>query len=426
VPVSALIGVSASPAAGTARPDRLVANTAWMCARSGVRVLLHGAYFVIVARVLGAAGYGEFIAVAVLTAMLAPFGSFGTGNLIVRNVSRDPAALAESWSAALVTTAVSGLLLTTALVVVAAYALAGTPLLLVVLVGTADLVFGQFSDICGKAFQAQQRLDVTAGLDTTLSAAKVAAALAFFAAVASPTPVTWAWFYAGANAVTAVVSIGVVYRRHGRLPFRFRLSIRDAREGLYFALSQWAQAFQKDIDKMLTVQFSGLHAAGVYAAAYRVVEITFTPVYSLLAAAYPQFFRYGLAGLGATVAFARPFVLGGALYGFVIGLALALAAPVLPLVLGESFAGAVEAVQWLALLPLLRALHYVGGDVLTGAGFQRLRTCLQILVGASAVGMAMWAIPLYSWRGAAGAAVVSNVLLVVASWAAIAMMRRRS
>src|SRR5438445_7295898 len=175
---------------------------------------------------------------------------------------------------------------------------------------------------------------------------------------------------------------------------------------------------------MIILRVSGFHTAGICASASRIVEITFTPVYSLLAAAYPQFFRYGLAGLGATVAFARPFVLGGALYGFVIGLALALAAPVLPLVLGESFAGAVEAVQWLALLPLLRALHYVGGDVLTGAGFQRLRTSLQIIVGAVAVSTAVWAIPLYSWRGAAMTAVAANLLLVAASWTAIVLMRK--
>ena len=426
MPASALLEVPVHAGAGTTPPGRLVANTAWMCARSGIRILLHAGYFVIIARVLGAAGYGEFIAVATLAAMLVPFGSFGTGNLLVRNVSRDPATMAESWSTALVTTAVSGLLLTIALMVAAAYAFAGTPTLLVALVGVADLVFAPFSDICGKAFQAQQRLDVTASLDTVLSAAKVVAALGLFVVAASPTPVTWAWLYAGANAVAAAVSIAVVYARHGRLPLQFRVSIRAAREGLYFALSLWAQVFQKDIDKMIIVRFSGLQAAGIYAAASRIVEIAFTPVYSLLAATYPGFFRHGATGLGATLAFARPFVLGGALYGLVTGLALALAAPMLPHVLGDSFAGSVEAMQWLALLPLLRALHYVGGDVLTGAGFQRLRTSLQILVGAAAVGMAVWAIPLYSWRGAAGAAVASNALLVVASWAAIAVMRRRS
>jgi O-antigen/teichoic acid export membrane protein len=426
VPASALLGMLAPGRASTTRSDRLVANTAWMCARSGLRLVLHGASFVVVARVLGAAGYGEFIAVAALAAMLAPFGSFGTGNLLVRNVSRDPATLAESWNTALVTTAASGLLLTTALFVIATYAVAGTPVALVVLVGVADLVFAQFSDICGKAFQARQRLDVTASLDTMLSAAKVVAALGLVAVVAAPTPVIWAWFYAGANAAAALVSIGVVYALHGRLPLRLSVTIRAAREGLFFALSQWAQAFHKDIDKMLIVRFSGLQAAGIYAAAARIVEVAFTPVYSLLAATYPGFFRHGAAGIGATMAFARPFVLGGALYGLGIGLALALAAPVLPHVLGDSFAGSVEAMQWLALLPLLRALHYVAGDVLTGAGYQRLRTCLQVVVGGAVVGLAVWAIPRYSWRGAAGAAVASNALLVAASWAAIVVMRRRS
>ena len=102
------------------------------------------------------------------------------------------------------------------------------------------------------------------------------------------------------------------------------------------------------------------------------------------------------------------------------------AALTLPLVLGESFGASVHAVQWLALIPLFRAFHYVAGDVLTGAGFQRRRTCLQVLAGGAAVVMAMWAIPRYSWYGAAAAALASNVLLVVASWAAIAVLRRRS
>ena len=119
-------------------------------------------------------------------------------------------------------------------------------------------------------------------------------------------------------------------------------------------------------------------------------------------------------------------MLVGGLYGLAAGLVLTVAAPVLPLLLGDGFEGSVEVVQWLALTPLLKSLHYIAGDVLTGAGFQRLRTCLQIGVGAAAIGMAVWAIPLYSWRGAAGAAVVANVLLVVALWAAIALMRWRS
>ena len=69
MPASALLGTSAPAGAGTTRPDRLVANTAWMCARSALRLILQGAYFVAIARGLGAAGYGEFISVGVLAAI---------------------------------------------------------------------------------------------------------------------------------------------------------------------------------------------------------------------------------------------------------------------------------------------------------------------------------------------------------------------
>ena len=426
MPVSALLGVSTTAGAGTTQPDRLVANTAWMCARSALRLILQGAYFVAVARVLGAAGYGEFIAVGALTVMLAPFGCFGTGNLLIRDVSREPAAMAQSWWTALATTVLSGLPMIAALLALAAWILPGTPPLLVLLIGIADLVFAQLADICGKAFQAERRLDLTATIDTLLSAVKLVAALGLCLLVSKPTALAWAGFYAGANLLGAAVGIGLVVARHRVLPPRFSVSVRTLREGLYFALSLWAQAVQKDIDKMLIVRLSGPLAAGVYAAAFRVVEMAFTPIFSLLAATYPGFFRHGVSGLRGTIAYARPLVLVGGLFGLAGGLVLTVAAPVLPLLLGDGFEGSVEAVQWLALTPLLKSLHYVAGDVLTGAGFQRLRTCLQLGVGAAAIGMAVWAIPLYSWRGAAGAAVVSNVLLVVASWVAIAVMRRRS
>ena len=428
MPVNVLSAMSAvaSPAATVrrARASRLAVNTAWMCARGGVRMALQAAYFVIVARVLGAAGYGEFMGVSVLAAMLAPFGSFGTGNLLVRNVSREPATMAESWSTALVTTGTAGVILIGLLVGLAAVILPGTAVLLLVLVGAAELVFAQLADICGKVFQAQQRLDVTAGLDTGLSAAKLLAAVGLYALVSSPTPVAWAWFYAAANGIAATIGLCVVYARHGLLPVRLSLSGRATSEGLYFALSQWIQAVQRDIDKMLIVRFSGLHAAGIYTAASRIVDITFTPVLAMLSASYPGFFRHGASGLRAAMVFGRPLLVAGGLYGAVSGLVLVSGASVLPLILGESFEASVHAVQWLALINVFRAFHYVAGDILTGAGFQRRRTCLQIVAGAAAVLIAMWAIPLYSWQGAAGAALVSNLLLVAASWIAIALTRK--
>src|SRR5262249_58517482 len=90
--------------------------------------------------------------------------------------ARHPATRAESWSTALVTTGTAGVILIGLLVGLAAVILPGTAVLLLVLVGAAELVFAQLADICGKVFQAQQRLHATAGLDHGLGAAQLLAA----------------------------------------------------------------------------------------------------------------------------------------------------------------------------------------------------------------------------------------------------------
>ena len=67
----------------------LARNTAWMFIGAGLRVVIQGLYFIAIARTLGANKYGAFIGVLALVGIAVPFGDLGTGNLLVKNVSRD-------------------------------------------------------------------------------------------------------------------------------------------------------------------------------------------------------------------------------------------------------------------------------------------------------------------------------------------------
>jgi O-antigen/teichoic acid export membrane protein len=73
-------------------------------------------------------------------------------------------------------------------------------------------------------------------------------------------------------------------------------------------------------------------------------------------------------------------------------------------------------VRWLAVVPLLKTVHYFGADALTGAGYQGTRTTLLLLVAGTNLALNVWLIPLYSWRGAAIATIVSDAMLAVAIW----------
>ena len=93
-----------------------------------------------------------------------------------------------------------------------------------------------------------------------------------------------------------------------------------------------------------------------------------------LAAAYPRFFQAGAEGLRSALAVSRSIALPGIGYAVVVAGVLLIGAPVIPLVLGADFAPSVGAVQLLAALPVLRWIHYLAADSLTGAGRQGART----------------------------------------------------
>ena len=78
----------------------------------------------------------------------------------------------------------------------------------------------------------------------------------------------------------------------------------DVAEGVFFSVAGSATTVYNDIDKIMLSKLADLASTGVYAAAYRVIDVSMTPIRSLAAAAYPRFFRKGMDGIGATYAYA--------------------------------------------------------------------------------------------------------------------------
>jgi O-antigen/teichoic acid export membrane protein len=82
------------------------------------------------------------------------------------------------------------------------------------------------------------------------------------------------------------------------------------------------------------------------------------------------------------------------------------------MVLGPKYEEVVGAVRWLALIPLLRCIHSFLADALSGAGFQRTRTAVQVVVALVNIALNLMVLPRYSWRGAAWTSLGCDGLLV--------------
>ena len=82
-----------------------------------------GAVFRLIARSLGAVNYGAFIGVVALVGIVYPFATLGSGNLLVKNVSRDASLFGLYWGRALATTAISGSILFSAVLLLSHFVL---------------------------------------------------------------------------------------------------------------------------------------------------------------------------------------------------------------------------------------------------------------------------------------------------------------
>lgn len=393
----------------------------------GSRILAQAIYFVIVARALGVEGFGAFAAVVAFIAILAPFSNVGSGHLLIKNVARDTSTFPAYWGNALMLTVVSGgILLGIAII-------SGSLLLfsegiggeLIVLVGLADLIFARLIEVSAQVFQAFQLLRGAALIQVLLSSARLGAAIVLSSFFDAPEAVDWATLYLSSSAITAVIGMWWVVKRFGLPEWPHFTSMSELRESFLFSVSQAAQSAYNEMDKTILARISTLEAVGTYASAYRIINVAFTPIMSLLWAAYARFFQHGADGIGGSLRFARRLLPHAAAYAVAIGTVLYLTAPLVTWVLGADYRATATAIRMLAVLPLLKGFQYFLADTLTGAGHQGYRSLVQVGSVAVNVLLSVWLISLYSWRGAALAAIISNTLLGGALLLVVTSLRRR-
>jgi O-antigen/teichoic acid export membrane protein len=412
------------------RPDtwnkKLTTNTLWVFLGDGVRLPVQAGYFILIARTLQVEQYGAFIGVTALVAIVTPFASLGTGSLLVKNVSRDRPLFQECWGNALGVTLCFGSALVALLLSTSQLLLPRSiPFKMVLLVSVADLVFTPMLGLAAQAFQAFEMLNKTTHLNVLLSVSRLGGAAMLAVAVPQPTGDNWSLLYLLSSATASVIGITWVLLTLGTPKVALTRVRSELVEGLYFSSGLAAQTIYNDVDKIMLVRMATLNAAGIYAAAYRIVEVAFAPIRSVLSATYPQFFQRGSAGLQTSFAFARFLLRRTTLYAVFACLALEISAPILPRVLGPDYGATVEALRWLALLLVLKNLHYFVADSLTGAGHQGVRTLVQTAVACCNVLLNLWLIPNYSWRGAAWASLASDSLLVAGLGVGILLISRQ-
>lgn len=405
------------------RSSTLVHNTGWMFGGYGLQILVQAAYFILVARTLGARQYGAFVAVTALVSIAAPFSGFGAANLLVKNVARDRNLMADYWGNGLLMICATGcgflVILLGSAKLLLPDSVALTSLLVV---GISDLILVKVADLAAVGFQAIEKMSRSAQLQVLTSVFRLGGIVFLRLFVTHPTAKAWAFVYLFATGLTAAIAIFTTSARIGWPHFALHRIRPELLEGFYFSTSLSAQTIYNDIDKTMLARMVTLDAAGIYAAAYRIIDVAFTPVRSLLNAAYPRFFRHGTGGIHVSLSFSLRLIRPAAVYSLAAAIAMFAGATLLPRILGAQFSATAEALRWLALLPLLKSLHYFMGEALTGAGHQGVRASAHVTAAIFNILVNLWIIPHFGWRGAAWSSLASDGLLVLLMLVAVLAM----
>jgi O-antigen/teichoic acid export membrane protein len=404
---------------------RLAKNASWMFLGQGVSFAVQGCYFVLLARLLGADQYGIFVGAAAAVSLLSQYSTLGSGLVLVRQVSRHTDEFPQYWGNVLVTTLSVGLFVILALAWLGNWMVGPASAAVIVLVAVGECTCARLAEAGGQAFQAFEQLKLTALLTSVTSVARLLAAAGMVLVLHHATVHQWVIASLCVSGLSAVMAMTLVTVRLGRPRIDLRLLRERALEGVGFSIAASTTSVYNDIDKAMLSRYGMLAADGIYSMAYRVVDMSCTPIRALQSAAFPRFCQTGRDGAAGSIALTRKLLSKTLPFGLLAAAAMFLAAPIIPHIAGRSFANSVPALEWLCLLPVFRSLHLSAGDTLTGAGYQRYRTAAQLCAAGLNFGLNLWLIPAYSWHGAAWASLLTDGGLAAGNWMVLGLLIRR-
>ena len=407
------------------RTRGLLRDTTHLTIGQGFRLVIQAAYFVLIARSLGPDAYGAFVTVVAMAALLGPFSGLGTANLFIKNVRSGKREASICWGNGILLTVLSGTLLSCLGVGLSALLHLKTVPLVVTIVCVADLVLLKVTELAAFGFAAMDRMKQTSIQSVVVSLLRLGGIVALVATVHPVTLDLWVLTYLLTTLLGTLYALVKGGQLWGGPVVDLRALREDATEGVFFSVAGSATTIYNDIDKIMLSRLADLAATGVYGAAYRVIDVTMTPVRSLAAAAYPHFFRKGVGGMAQTYPYALSLIAKTSIYGALASAGLWLTGSDPAPHSGEPVPGVLPAVRWLALIPLLRCLHSFMADALSGAGLQRIRTGIQVMVALINIGLNVVILPRYSWRGAAWTSLGCDGLLVALFWSTAFHYRRQ-
>jgi O-antigen/teichoic acid export membrane protein len=403
----------------------LARSTIGVMAWHGIRLVVQLAWVVLLARSLGAEGYGVFSGAAGLALSMSGIAGLGLSLRMYQDVAREPARyplrLRQAWRG--LWWSAAGLALAFVAVSLWLFDELGWQILLAI--ALSELVFAPVATQVAFAFAAHGRMAVSAAVPALLATARVLAVLVFAVIDACERIAVYAGLHAIATALAVVLLVALQKRQLPAADTHGALGWDDIRAGLGFS-AVWASGMALgSADKAVALKAGGAELAGHYTAAYRLASLVALPVDALVMAVMPRLFRVG-AGMQEHPRILSVLASVTLVYGLFAGGFVWLAADALPWLLGEGFLAAAETARMLSIYVPIYCMRTLGCNVLLGLEQKRWRFGSELSALALIIVIGFARIPVAGLAGAVEALIIGELSLMVLAWLRVMACRPRA
>lgn len=393
---------------------RTAKNAAWLTATRLAADLLGFLLFVAISRHFGPDGTGAYAYGFAVAGLISIGGTLGLDEYGIREYARLPESDRPRLLANLLGT--QGFMIAVALLALAGYLLVTRPgretAVIIVLLSTYQLTGALSRTLFVPAF-AHQAMAMPAVAEMACRGGAVAVALVLTIWVKAPLVIALVGFPVAGLVLSGVATASA--SRHARslsLPTSWLAVASTVRAAWPFAASEVVMQVYARADLIMLSLIIGTATAGIYASAFKFVEVGVMPVVFLGVAAYPRLSRLFQADPRGFTEFATDVLRGTLFLGGLLAWALYFVVPVaiVPL-FGDRFTSAAPIVRIMAGLALLFAAEIVLVRVMLAAHLQLARFRLLALGTGLNVALNLFLIPLFQIRGAVGAWILTLAVI---------------
>lgn len=310
-------------------------NTVWQGIGTVISRLIKAVLIIYVARILGTEGYGIFSYTVGLAAFFSIFSDIGIGGILTREGARNPNTIPIYFSTSLVIKIVL-VALSIALIIGVAPFFTKIPEAVTLLPLAALLImFDGFRDFVFSITKAKERMEVEAGFQTLTNISITVFGL--IAVILQPTPEYLLVGYILGSATGTVGAVWYLRKYFYKFwrTFQKSLVITILKEAWPFSIVIGLGMIMANTDTIMLGWFKDAHAIGLYAAAFRPIQLLYFlpgllassvfPVFSRFAKTEPKRFKTILeTSIAATFLISLPALAGGLvlskeIIGFVFG-----------------------------------------------------------------------------------------------------------